>query len=617
MNFIQVTAQQRNWMVGMVLLVLTAALYWPVSSYPFVIYDDHLYVYNNPHITQGLTWDSIKWACTAIVAGNWHPLTLWSHMTDCSLYHLNAGGHHLTNLLLHLANVILLWLFIRRLTGLFWPASLVAALFAWHPLNVESVAWISERKNVLSTCFFLLTLLAWLQYSAKPRPARYMLALVLFALGLMSKPMLVTTPFVLLLLDYWPLQRMFPAQNPAKSAAGMSLLLLEKVPFLLLAAGDCFMTYFAQTRGGSVASFDGVPLGWRLVNVFVAYVTYLEKAFWPAGLCVLYPFPEKPLVVQSMISLALLVIGTVACWYWGRKYRWLVVGWLWFLGTLIPVVGIVQTGAQSWADRHAYVPLIGIFLIVACGLNELWAVRAATRTWVLLGVVVFLSSCWVIAEEQISSWQSSVALFSRVVTVNPNDALSQNLLGKAFNGQGEYERAAEHFAAACRLQPQNNDYQNDLGLAWFDAGDFLKAIGPLQAALQQKSDDVVKHNRLGIALMQSGKAHEAENEFNRAIALRPDYAKSYFNLGKTFLLEGQPQPAITNFVTAVRLQPGWPEAMENLAQAYAVAGKLSDAVITATQALQIAHANKESDLANKISEEKNDYEHQLLKQPEP
>lgn len=606
MNFVRVTEQQRNWVVGIALVVLTLGLYWPATAFPFVIYDDHLYVYDNPHIAKGLSWGGIRWAWTAIVAGNWHPLTLMSHMADCSVYHLVAGGHHLSNILLHLANVLLLWLFIRRMTGHFWPAVLVAALFAWHPLNVESVAWISERKNVLSTFFFILTLLVWLDYGRKPQPARYVLALVLFALGLMSKPMLVTLPFVLLLLDYWPLQRMFPAQNTSKPGTSLAILFGEKVPFLTLAIADCVITYVIQNRGGAVSSFAGVPLEWRLVNVSVAYVTYLEKTFWPSGLCVFNPFPEKLPIARAVISLALLLMGTAAAWHW-RKYRWLPVGWLWFLGTLVPVIGLVQVGAHSWADRYAYLPLIGIFLMIACWLNELWAARPGLHAPVLAGSLIFLSCCLLLARERVGDWRSSVALFSRAVAVYPDSRVAQNFLGKSFNSEGRPAEAAEHFAIACRLQPQNGDFQRDLGLALFDAGRFPEAIAPLEAALGQKPGDVALHNTLGVALMQAGNAHEAENEFSRAMAIQPDYAKSYFNLGKTFLIERQPQPAITNFMTALRLQPGWPEAWEELASAYAAAGNLSNAISSATLALELARTDNDTDRVNRISAELSDY----------
>lgn len=618
MKSIRVTEQQRHWIAGIALLALTLAVYWPVNGFPFVIYDDHLYVYNNPNVAAGFSWSGIEWSWTAIVAGNWHPFTLWSHMLDCSMYRLVAGGHHLTNLLLHVANVFLLWLLIKRMTGLFWPAVLAAALFAWHPLNVESVAWISERKNVLSTFFFILTLLVWLRYGKNPRPANYILTLVLFVLGLMAKPMLVTLPFVLLLLDYWPLKRwdllepfhesFSPYSSRGRGRIQNARLMVEKLPFLMLAAGDCVITYLIQTRTGAVSSFAVIPLAWRLVNISVAYVTYLEKVFWPTGLCVLHPFPERLPVARAVMCMVLLGVATAAVWLGRTKYRWLVVGWFWFLGTLVPVIGVVQIGAQSWADRYAYVPLMGIFLMMGCGLNELWATRPAWRPVVLLGTIVFLSCCLVLTQRQVGYWRNSVALFSRAVAVDPNDALAQNLVGKALNEDGRFAEAAEHFAMACHLQPQNNGFQNDLGLAWFDAGEFSKAIAPLEAALKRRPEDVVLRNALGVALMQSGDATGAEEEFSRAIAIHPDYAKSYFNLGRTFLMEKQPQPAITNFVIALRLEPGWAEALDNLARADAAAGDLSDAITHATVALKMAQTNNETELANRIVKEIKDYQ---------
>lgn len=607
MNFNRATEQQRNWFVGIALFVLTLALYWPVMSFPFVNYDDQLYVYNNPQVTKGLAWSGIEWAFTAVVAANWHPLTLISHMADCSMYHLEAGGHHFTNILFHSANVVLLWFLIRRMTGNDAVGALVAVLFALHPLNVQSVAWISERKNVLSTFFFFLTLLSYLSYAENPRPARYVLALVLFALGLLGKPMLVTTPFLLLLLDYWPLQRIFPEPGSAKPATGknMKCVLLEKIPFLMLAAADCVITYLAQIHAGSIASFDALPVAWRVVNVPVAYLMYLEKTFWPTGLCILYPY-RLP-IVTALISVALIMLITIAAWHWKWKYRWFPVGWLWFLGTLVPVIGLVQTGVQSWADRHAYVPLIGIFLIVACILNECWEAKVAARKFIVLAVGLFLFFCVVLTRQQIGYWQSSVALFSRAIAINPDNDISQEMLGKALNGEERFSEAAEHFEIAARLRPQA-DEQYNLGMALIDSGQFTAAIGPLEAALKHKPDDVVLHNMLGVAFMQTGDAREAEKEFSRAATIQPDYAKSYFNLGKTFLIERQPQLAITNFMTALRLQPNWPEAMENLAGAYAVAGDLSNAVSTATTALKMAQTNSEPDLAHQIGAELNSYE---------
>ena len=609
MNFFGLTQTRRNWIAGITLFVATMALYWPATVFPFVNYDDQLYVYENPDVLKGLSWAGIKYAFTAIVAANWHPLTILSLMTDSSVYHSFAGGYHLTNILLHAINVVLLWILMWRLSGLFWPAVLVAALFAVHPLNVQSVAWISERKNVLSTLFFILTVLAYLRYAERPRTAAYILALIVFALGLMAKPMLVTLPFLLLLLDYWPLKRIFPGQNSPKPAIqNIQLLLLEKIPFLMLAVADCIVTYLAQKNAGSLTSLEGMPVTWRLVNIPIAYITYLEKTFWPTNLCILYSFPEKLPILPAMISLALLVIGTVAACYWGWKYRWLAVGWFWFLGTLVPVIGAVQTGAQAWADRHAYVPLIGLFLIIGCGLNELWISKRSSHLFIVLVSASFICSYAVVARQQIGYWRSSIALFSQAIAVDPNNAPAQDLLGTALNGEEHFSDAVEHFAAAVRLQPQNFEYQYNLGRALIDDGRFAEAEGPLAAALKQNPNDAILRNTLGVALMQTGKTHEAQNEFSQAIELKPGYPKSYFNLGKALLKEGQPQPAITNFMTALKLEPNWAEAMENLASAYAADGDLTNAISTASLALALAQTNHQTGLSQQISMELSAYQ---------
>jgi len=601
--------QKRNWIAGMALFVMTMALYWPATAFPFVNYDDQLYVYQNPEVLNGLSWSGIKWSLTAIVAANWHPLTLWSHMADCSIYHLFAGGHHLTSLLLHSANVVLLWLLFMSMTGRFWPAVLAAALFGWHPLNVESVAWIAERKNVLSTFFFLLTLLAYLRYARNPRPAPYLLALILFALGLAAKPMLVTLPFVLFLLDYWPLQRIFP--SPAALNDGNTrrdhLVLWDKIPFFILGAAACIVTYIVHNKAGDVVSLAGVPATSRLLNIPLAYMTYLEKAVWPSGLCVFYGFPQSTPVVSAASCLILLLAGTFAAWHWRSKYRWLPVGWFWFLGTLVPVVGFVQIGLQAWADRHAYVPLMGIFLIVICALNELWAVKPFARTYLILAAGAFLCGCLVLTRQQLNDWRNSVALFSQAIAVDPNNPVAQDLLGAAYNGDGRLTEAIEHFADAVRIQPQNGEYQYNLGRDLINAGDFAGAEDHLAAALKQIPDDPVLHNTLGVVLMQSGKPLEAEKEFSRAIALQPDYSKPYLNLGKTLLKEGEAPAAVTNLILAVRLEPDWPEALESLASAYAATGNLSNALSTANLALEIAKTNHQDSLADQITGELNAY----------
>ena len=610
MNFTRITEQKRNWIAGIGLFIATIVLYWPTLWFPFVNYDDEMYVYQNHAVFKGLSWAGFKYALTSNVVGHWHPLTMISLMADASVYHSFAGGYHLTNILLHAIDVVLLWILIKRMTGLFWPGVVVAMLFAVHPLNAESVAWIAERKNVLSTFFFILTVLAYLRYAENPRPMRYLLALILFVLGLLAKSMLVTLPFLLFLLDYWPLQRILPAQNSSKANAvsDLRLLVWEKIPFLAFAAADCVIEYFTAVHAGGVPSLASLPFESRALNIPIAYLTYVEKSFWPTNLCVLYAFPEKLPVVPALISLVLLIMGTVAAWHLRWKFRWLITGWFWFLGTLVPVIGVVQAGPQAWADHHAYVPTIGIFLIAGCALNELWGAWRPLRACLVFASAGFLCVCVFLARQQMYCWRDSVALFSQAIAVNPNNAAAQALLAASFNGEEQYSNAVEHYAVAVRLQPQNGEYQLDFGLALVKAGQFARAIAPLETVLKQAPNDPGLRNTFGVALMQSGKSHEAEKQFDQAIALRPDYPKSYFNLGEVLLKEEQPKPAITNFVTALRVAPNWPKAMERLAAAYAADGDSSNAVSTASRALAMAKADYQTELANEISRELDSYQ---------
>ena len=599
---------RRDWIIGILLFVATMLLYWPTTNFPFVNYDDQLYVYQNPDVIEGLSWPGFKWALTANVAANWHPLTILSHMTDCSLYHLFAGGHHLTNILLHSLNVVLLYVLFKRMTGFWGVSALAAALFAFHPLNVESVAWIAERKNVLSMFFFILTLLAYLNYGKNPRPSMYVLALILFALGLAAKPILVTLPFLLLLLDYWPLYRIQPQPDTSVGTGkNVQLLFLEKVPFFVFAIADSITTYFFQKSAGSVELLANEPLTWRLANVPISYATYLGKTFFPARLCVLYSFPEKLPVATAVVSLALLVIVTVGVLYLSSKSRWLFVGWFWFLGTLVPVIGIVQSGVQAWADRHAYIPLIGIFLIISLPLHELLSRKPTLSVYIVLLVAAFLCFCAVLAQQQISYWRSSVALFDQAVTVNPGNPFAQNLLGTAFNGEGKLNEAIEHFAIASSIRPNDVDYQYNLGLDLINVGNFTNAETHLDTAVRLNPNDAVLHNALGVTLVQLNKPGEAEHEFSLSIALRPDYEKPYVNLGKAFLKTGNPLYAITNFIAASHLDPNSPEPLENLAAAYAACGNISNAISNATQALNLAELNQQTNVAMTISKQLENY----------
>lgn len=609
--------RRRNWIVSLALFSVTMVLYWPATTFSFVNIDDQFYVYDNPEVLKGFSWGGIRWAFTTVEAGNWAPVTLISHMADCSLYRQVAGGHHLTNILLHSVNAVLLWLLLKRMTGSFWPSALVAALFAWHPLNVESVAWVSERKNVLSTFFFILTIWAYWSYVQKRhRVGYYVLALLVFALGLAAKSMLVTLPCLLLLLDYWPLRRMSFQQNFSEQLRQKETwaLVLEKIPFLMLAVADGWGTYAAQNHSGAVRSFSMVPLENRLLNIPVAYVTYLVKTFWPDGLCVFYPFPPTPHIAAAATASILLAAMMFMAWHWRVKLPWLLVGWFWFLGTLVPVIGLVQVGGQAWADRYAYVPLIGIFLLVAFGLQTLLVARPQPWAGVVTVVSVFLGLCLILTGRQLRNWQDSVTLFTQAVAVSPENALAQNMLGRALAGADRPKDAVERFEAAVRLRPDSTVFQYDLGRRLIDVHRFAAAQEHLAVAVQQQPDNPIFHNTRGVALMMNSNSVEAQKEFDRAVELQPDFSNARFNLGKVLLTEGQTPAAISNFATALKLQPDWPEALQNLARAYMASGNVSNAVAAASRALKIVQTNPPSPLAAEIAAELKTYQNALTPQ---
>ena len=593
--------RQRNWLVGLALFLGTLVLYWPATLFDYVNFDDPWYVFDNPHVLNGLSWRGFFWTLTATEPSNWHPLTLLSHMADCSLFGVFPGGHHLTSILWHAANAVLLWRLLERLTKAFWPSALAAALFAWHPLNVESVAWIAERKNVLSAFFFILTLWAYAAYAENRKSTRfYFLSLLAFALGLAGKSMLVTLPCVLLLLDYWPLNRMRNAECSMQNLRG---LLLEKIPFFALTIADSVVTFLVQKNDGAVSTIALVPWENRLLNVPAAYATYLAKTFWPAGLCVFHPFPEELHLAASLISLAILSAATVAVCLGGKKFPWLPVGWFWFLGMLVPVIGLVQVGGQGWADRYAYLPLIGVFLMLACGLGEFVRARAQFRNLAAISAAVFVGISLVLTGRQIMSWQNSITVFTRVAAVNPENATAQDMLGRAYAAAGDSEKSIERYALAVQLRPGAAEIQADLGQALMSAGRFAEAENDLGAALAQIPDSVRLHDLRGVAFMLDGRPADGRAEFSRAVALNPRAADSYFKLGKALLATGQYREAVTNLNTALRLRPDSSEALRSLAQAYAGAGESANAVAAAGRALKIAQAAGDAALADQLAAE--------------
>ncbi|MDB6110057.1 MAG: Tetratricopeptide 2 repeat protein, partial [Pedosphaera sp.] len=531
---------RQNWVIGALLALITCFAYWPVVHFPFVNYDDYDYVFQNAHVNHGLSWNNARWALTSTDACNWHPLTWISHMVDCQFYALKAGGHHVTSLLLHVANSLLLLGVLFRMTGKRWASAFVAALFAWHPLHVESVAWVAERKDVLSTCFWLLTMAAYLHYVAKRSVSRYLLVVVLFALGLMSKPMVVTLPFTLLLLDYWPLRRIadcglrLPETASSTPIATKPLplgqLVLEKVPLLLLSAASSVITYLVQQQAGAIIVSSDLPLGLRVANALVSYCLYLGKAFWPTPLAAPYPHPGEWPMGTVVGAVLFLLIFTAAALAQRRSRPYLIVGWLWFLGVLVPAIGFVQVGGQGMADRYAYIPLIGVLIMVAWGVPDLLG-QWPRREWAFgLGSAAALAGCLLLTRTQVQYWSDSEVLFRHALAVTKDNPLAHTCLGTALSEKNKTDEAIAEYEKALKLEPALGDAQHHLGVALTKQGRTKEAIGHLELALKAWPTLAAGHYDLGIALGLEGRTEEAIAAYEKTLQLRPEYPHAHYNL---------------------------------------------------------------------------------------
>jgi tetratricopeptide (TPR) repeat protein len=585
--------------ICLLLAAITLAVYWQVRGFDFTNYDDRDFASRNPIVLRGLTWDGVKWALTTHHFDYWHPLAWLSHMLDVQLFGLNAGAHHLSSVFIHLLNVVLLYLTLWRMTGAWDRSAFVAALFALHPLNVDSVAWVAERKNVLSTTFWLLTMWAYARYVERPRPGRYLMTLAAFALGLMAKPMLVTLPFVLLLLDYWPLGRVqlaravpVPEQRntkhgtpagpilhpPSSILHSVSRLLLEKLPFLALALAACVITYATAAAKGFVVPAEKFPLLLRVLAVPVAYVSYLAKTFWPLDLSVLYP--HRGAWSHWMVAGAILILLCVSVFVFCRLRRqpYLTVGWLWFLGALVPVIGLVQTGSQYVADRWTYVPNIGLFVLVTWGAADLaarWKIPvAALRT----GAAIILLTCASLTFRQIPHWRNSVTLFSHAVAVTRDNAVAHNNLGVALGDEGRLQEAVAQFQEALRIQAEYVDARRNLGVALGALGRWPEATNQFHENLRLRPDHAATHHELGAALFKLGDYAGASNHLTQAAALDPKNADTQFKLGFTLATMGQPAQAIAHYEKALRIEPGNAAAHNGLAKALSAQGRVADAI---------------------------------------
>jgi len=577
------------------LAVVTFGIYAQLIGHRFITFDDPTYIQENPMVNRGVTLEGLGWAFTTFYAGNWHPLTWVAHMIDSQLFGMFAGGHLLVNALIHAANTLLLFWLLLRTTHARWSSALVAALFALHPLHVESVAWAAERKDTLSAFFGLLSLIAYTRYAEAPSIRRYAWVAVMLALGLLAKSMLVTWPFVMLLLDYWPLGRFAstvgtsrcdvrtPQRGVPTFASQKSVirsLVVEKLPLFALVAASAVITFLAQSHGGGVRTFTESAVTLRLSNALVSYAKYLLIAFWPNDLAVFYPFPKAGIPAWQIIGAALLLIGITAFCFFQRKLRpYLIVGWLWFLGTLVPVIGLVQVGGQTMADRYFYIPSVGLFIAIVFGLANIAETRRVAP-WLCAAIAnVVLLVLAALTNAQIHRWSDSFTLFKHALTVAPPSVVAEDCLGLAMHKNGQLDEAVPHFEKALQMRPDDYTALLTIGVTRFYQGRVPQAIEYAQAAIRSNADAPKAHNLLGMALAKQNRNEAALDEVRRASELAPEDAEIQNNLGLALARLGRIPEAIDQFHKAVRLDPdNAAPAHANLGWALLSAGKPRESI---------------------------------------
>jgi len=617
----RLSENRRTLFVCLFLAITTIATYWQVSHCDFTNYDDNVYVTENSNIKHGITTEGIRWAFTTSHTGYWHPLTLLSYMLDYELFGLHPAGYHIVNLFFHIANSLLLFLILHRMTKALWQSAFVAAVFVLHPLHVESVAWVAERKDVLSTFFWMLTMGSYALYVQRRELKRYLLTLFFFAMGLMAKPMLVTLPFVLLLLDYWPLRRLTigkasvnehtqsakslntrskkkergrnrkkpehanKTEKQTRQRPAIGHIILEKVPFFLLSLASSIVTYIAQQKSGAMGSLQSCPLSARIANSIVSYCGYIGKIVWPENLAVLYPYPGILPTWQVIGAVIFLVITTSLIIRTAKRYPYLTTGWLWYLGTLVPVIGLVQVGVQDMADRYTYVPIIGVLIMVAWGVPELlkkWRHRnAALATLAVIILCIFSFVTW----KQVQYWQNSITLFTHALDVTSNNYTAHGNLGHSLLTQGKVEEAIHHYSEALRICPNCYDENNNLGIALQEQGRVEEAISHYVEAIRLNPNYIKAYVNLGEALASQGKFTEAMAFFSKALQIKPDSAEVHYNIGTMLLSRGNFNEAIYHFREAIRIKPDYAKAYNNLGSALLLRGETDEAIRSFQQAL--------------------------------
>lgn len=601
-----VTGRTRSIIIlSLALVVITLAVYWQVRNHEFINFDDNLYVTENLSVAKGITVRNIIWAFTTVDVTYWMPVTLLSHMMDVQFYGMNPGGHHLTSVFIHTSASVLLFLLLFRLTTKVWRSLFIAALFALHPLHVESVAWVAERKDVLSAFFWFLTLLFYAIYLENRKPTLYLLTLFSFMLGLMSKPMVVTLPVVMLLIDFWPLNRYNLAeQKPGGQLATvlpqMKICLKEKIPFFACSLLFGVITIYAQHKAGAVVNIDKLPIGFRIENALMSYVKYITKTLWPQDLALYYPFPSSVFLWQVIGSLVLLLLVSAATILVGRRYPYLPVGWFWYIITLLPVIGFVQAGMQSMADRFTYIPHIGLFMMVAWGVPDLVKDLPCRQQLlaVLAGVVIITST--VLTWQQLGYWQDTISLTRHTLQVTTDNYIMHYSLGVSLARKGNVDEAIHEYQEAIRINPNNSDVHNNLGVAFDSKGDLDAAIHEYREALRINPDHSNAHTNLGSAFDSKGNLDEAIHEYQEALRINPNNPDAHNNLGVAFARKGNLDEAIHAYQEALRIKPNNSDAHNNLGAAFAGKGNLDEAIKEYQKALalnpKLARNNLESAL---------------------
>ncbi|MBN1788373.1 MAG: tetratricopeptide repeat protein [Sedimentisphaerales bacterium] len=586
------TDKRRTFLICLALTVITAAVYYQVYTFEFIDYDDSGYVLENENIHNGITPETVKWALTAQYFSYWHPLTWLSHALDWQLYGSNPAGHHITSLIFHLANTLLFFLVLKQMTAALWPSAFVAVLFALHPLHVESVAWIAERKDVLSTFFWLLTIWAYVRFVRWPKISRYLIVVVFFAFAVMSKPMVVTLPFVLLLLDYWPLNRLDLSRDPKRRKAGpkrsITYLVVEKLPLFVMVIGLCTVTFIVQRKLGAMRLSGEYTLFVRIANALISYLQYIAKMFWPVRLAVFYPYPGQDVSLPlAGISAVILLALTGIVLRFAEKYKYLVTGWFWYLGTLVPVIGLVQVGVQARADRYTYVTLTGLFIIIAWSLPQLlakWKYKKQVLTAAAVSVLLVMS---IYTHFHLRYWRNTTSLFQHALDVTQDNYIAHLCMATYTRKHHDYDGTIYHCRQVQKIKPDDINVHSRLADTYFDAGRFEEAVEEYRIYLQKQPNDPNAMIALGITLGQLNKPDQAVECFMQAITIKPDLEAAHTNLGFVLARKGHLEQAAERLAEAIRINPDSVKAHYHFSHVLIRQGKINTAVIHLEKALQL------------------------------